>query len=107
MMNPCENICVSWLYYICIELNLQNCPAICEIQYNCVECAGFNQGLYNQSICDQRCKNVEIVSLLQEACKYPGFFLNDKGKNQGGQIRFLLKYKDMNLATNYYLGGKI
>lgn len=74
MMNLCENICVSCLYHICIELNLQNCPAICEIQYNCVECAGFNQGLYNQSICDQRCKNVEIVSLLQEACKYPGFF---------------------------------
>lgn len=45
----------------------KNCPAICEIQYNCVECAGFNQGLYNQSICDQRCKNVEVVSLLQEA----------------------------------------
>lgn len=45
----------------------KNCPAICEIQYNCVECAGFNQGLYNQSICDQRCNNVEIVSLLQEA----------------------------------------
>lgn len=52
MMNFCENICVSCLYYICIELNLQNCFVICEIQYNCVECVGFNQGFYNQSICD-------------------------------------------------------
>nr|XP_034310719.1 integrin beta-6-like isoform X2 [Crassostrea gigas] len=42
------------------------CPIPCEDHYNCVECVGFKQGPFNDTICEERCNDFEIVSILYD-----------------------------------------
>ncbi|XP_061185830.1 integrin beta-3-like [Saccostrea echinata] len=42
-----------------------HCPGICSNNKDCAECMAFNQGLYNSTVCKQRCYNVETASFLQ------------------------------------------
>ncbi|XP_062600193.1 integrin beta-3-like isoform X2 [Saccostrea cucullata] len=44
-----------------------HCPGVCIDNKDCAECVAFNQGLYNSSVCKQRCKNVETAPYLQPA----------------------------------------
>nr|XP_034309795.1 integrin beta pat-3 isoform X2 [Crassostrea gigas] len=42
------------------------CPISCEDHYNCVECVGFKQGPFNDTTCEERCTDFEIVSILYD-----------------------------------------
>lgn len=44
----------------------QSCPGTCSTNNDCVECVGFNQGTYNQSVCVSKCGNVETVAIFLE-----------------------------------------
>eukprot|EP00105_Crassostrea_gigas_P012340 XP_011428304.1 PREDICTED: integrin beta-3 [Crassostrea gigas] len=44
----------------------QSCPGTCSTNNDCVECVGFNQGAYNQSVCLSKCGNVETVAIFLE-----------------------------------------
>lgn len=45
-------------------LVLQACPGSCEANYNCIECVSFKQGIYNDTMCKERCHNINTVPLL-------------------------------------------
>ncbi|XP_062599946.1 integrin beta pat-3-like [Saccostrea cucullata] len=62
----CSVFGVTSLYSGAICERCQHCPGTCGNNKNCVECVGFNQGLFNETICLQRCQNVEVVSDLEE-----------------------------------------
>uniref|UniRef100_K1RY28 Integrin beta-3 n=1 Tax=Magallana gigas TaxID=29159 RepID=K1RY28_MAGGI len=40
------------------------CPGSCEANYNCIECVSFKQGIYNDTMCKERCHNINTVPLL-------------------------------------------
>ncbi|XP_052682753.1 integrin beta-6-like [Crassostrea angulata] len=40
------------------------CPGSCEANYNCIECVSFKQGIYNDTMCKDRCHNINTVPLL-------------------------------------------
>nr|XP_022306555.1 integrin beta-3-like [Crassostrea virginica] len=43
----------------------QNCAGTCKNNYNCVECVGFNQGEYNETVCNEKCRDVSVVPLFR------------------------------------------
>lgn len=45
----------------------QACQDICFEHYSCVECVGFKQGSFNDTVCKERCNNLEVVPILYDA----------------------------------------
>uniref|UniRef100_A0A8W8MC73 Integrin beta n=1 Tax=Magallana gigas TaxID=29159 RepID=A0A8W8MC73_MAGGI len=66
------------------HVSIMACPGSCEANYNCIECVSFKQGIYNDTMCKERCHNINTVPLLY----YEDTYLTENYKQCILQDRF-------------------
>nr|XP_022306552.1 integrin beta-3-like [Crassostrea virginica] len=70
------------------------CPGSCTRNFDCAECVGFGQGEYNQTVCNEKCRNVEIVSYLEtEAAGFNESYMSCVLKDSLGCIIYFSVYE--------------